>query len=194
MYQEVDRSGVLEDSSGCRGGGSGDRDGVGDGRGGAEIVVADAVAAARAEGEERGSKEDCKDGDDGEALEFAAAQGDSGGGKEQESEGECVAALFYAYDYAERDLAKRLARTIHENHDLSVASLQVCLDHDSRMEVNVLCGDTHDVRKLGESIIAERGVRHGRLYMLPAEFKAETHAHAHKKSSKHRHMHVRKAG
>lgn len=60
-----------------------------------------------------------------EAIRDLARAGIRQVAEEQESEGECVAALFYAYDYAERDLAKRLARTIHENHDLSVASLQV---------------------------------------------------------------------
>jgi len=108
------------------------------------------------------------------------------------STGECVAALVYAYDYAERDLAKRLAKAMHDNHDLSVGSLQIPLDHHSRMEVNILCGESGEVRKLGEHVIAERGVRHGRLVMLPAELKTETHSHGKKHS--HRHVHVKNAG
>lgn len=105
---------------------------------------------------------------------------------------ECVAALVYAYDYAERDLAKRLAKSIHDHHDLSVGSLQIPLDHHSRMEVNILCGETGDVRKLGQHVIAERGVRHGRLVMLPVELKTETHKHGKRRS--HRHVHVKNAG
>jgi CopG family nickel-responsive transcriptional regulator len=111
---------------------------------------------------------------------------------EESDTGECVAALVYAYDYAERDLAKRLAKAMHDNHDLSVGALQIPLDHHSRMEVNVLCGDSGEVRKLGEHVIAERGVRHGRLVMLPVELKTETHTHGKKHS--HRHVHVKNAG
>ena len=111
---------------------------------------------------------------------------------EETGSGECVAALVYAYDYAERDLAKRLAKAMHDNHDLSVGSLQIPLDHHSRMEVNILCGDSSEVRKLGGHVIAERGVRHGRLVMLPVELKTETHSHGKKHS--HRHVHVKSAG
>ena len=113
---------------------------------------------------------------------------ESGGGATDE----CVAALVYAYDYAERDLAKRLAKAIHDHHDLSVGAVQIPLDHHNRMEVNILCGETGEVRKLGERMIAERGVRHGRLVMLPAELKTETHTHGRKHS--HRHVHVKSAG
>ena len=83
---------------------------------------------------------------------------------------------------------------MHAHHDLSVASLQIYLDHDTRMQADILGGDSGHVRNLGEQIIAERGVRHGRIIMLPAEFKIESHAHSHKGKHKHRHMHVRDAG
>jgi len=108
--------------------------------------------------------------------------------------GDCLAALVYAYDYTERNLVKRIAEAMHAHHDISVASLQVFLDHHTRMEVDVLGGESRGVRKFGEQVIAERGVRHGRLIMLPAEFKTENHAHSHKEKHRHRHVHVRDAG
>jgi CopG family transcriptional regulator, nickel-responsive regulator len=109
-------------------------------------------------------------------------------------EGDCLAALVYAYDYTERDLGKRIGKAMHDHHHLSVASLQVYLDHHTRMQLDVLGGSSAQVRNLGERIIAERGVRHGRLIMLPAEFRIESHAHSGTASHKHRHMHVRQAG
>ena len=107
--------------------------------------------------------------------------------------GDCVAALVYAYDHDERDLPKRLIKTFHEHHDLTVSSLHVHLDHESCLEVSVLRGKTRDVRHLADHVIAERGVRHGRLVMLPAEELAGSHSHR-KGASSHSHLHVRKAG
>ncbi len=107
--------------------------------------------------------------------------------------GDCVAALVYAYDHGERDLPKRLAKTFHDHHDLAVSSLHVHLDHESCLEVSVLRGKTRDVRHLADHVIAERGVRHGRVVLLPAEEKAETHVH-HKGAPSHSHLHVRRAG
>jgi len=113
---------------------------------------------------------------------------------EEDAEGDCIAALVYAYDFEERDLAKRLAKAIHDHHDLSVATVQVHLDHDSRMEVAVLKGDRHEVGHFAEHVIAERGVRYGRLVTMPAEMKSESHSHAGEKRHKHLHVRVRKAG
>jgi CopG family nickel-responsive transcriptional regulator len=108
--------------------------------------------------------------------------------------GDCIAAVAYAYDHRERDLAKRLAKSFHDNHDLAVATLQVHLDHDTRMEVSILRGNSHDVTHFAEHVIAERGVRFGRVMIMPAEIEIEKHAHHGKQSQRHLHVHVRKAG
>jgi CopG family transcriptional regulator, nickel-responsive regulator len=107
--------------------------------------------------------------------------------------GECLAALVYTYDHGERDLPKRLTKTFHEHHDLSVSTLHVHLNHDSCLEVNVLRGRTDHVRHLADHVIAERGVRHGRVVMFPAEERSETHTHR-KGGHSHTHLHLRKAG
>lgn len=130
-----------------------------------------------------------------EAIRDMTRAGMRQAAEERGAEGDCLAALVYAYDYTERNLARRIAEAMHEHHDLAVASLQVFLDHHTRMEVDVLGGASGAVRKLGEQVIAERGVRHGRLIMLPAEFKTESHAHSRKgERHRHRHVHVRDAG
>ena len=81
----------------------------------------------------------------------------------------CVAALVYLYDHEARELPKRLTRDFHDRHDLAQATLHVHLDHESCMEVTVLKGRGADVQKFADHIIAERGVRHGRVVMIPAE-------------------------
>jgi CopG family nickel-responsive transcriptional regulator len=128
-----------------------------------------------------------------EALRDLARAGmrqarDEGGGS-----GPCVAALVYVYDHNARDLSRRLAETFHDHHDLSLAATHVHLDHDSVMEVAILRGDAADVEHLAGHVIAERGVRHGRLVKIPVEQKIETHRHGHG-SHRHLHLHVRKAG
>jgi len=82
---------------------------------------------------------------------------------------DCVAALIYVYDHAARQLAKRLTSAYHDHHELSLASLHVHLDHDTCLEVTVLRGTSDDVQHFGEHVIAERGVRHGKLVRMPTE-------------------------
>ncbi len=82
---------------------------------------------------------------------------------------ECVAALVYVYDHAARQLSKRLVRNFHGHHEMSLATLHVHLDNDSCMEVTVLKGRAREVQHFADHIIAERGVRHGRVVMIPSE-------------------------
>ena len=91
------------------------------------------------------------------------------GAQDEAPSGSCVAALVYVYDHAARDLSKRLVQNFHGHHDLSLATLHVHLDDDSCMEVTALKGATGDVQHFADHIIAERGVRYGRLVMIPTE-------------------------
>jgi CopG family nickel-responsive transcriptional regulator len=43
------------------------------------------------------------------------------------------------------------------------------LDHDNCMEVTILRGKAAKVQHFGEHVIAERGVRHGRIVLMPTE-------------------------
>ena len=99
---------------------------------------------------------------------------------------ECVAALVYTYDHAARQLSKRLTNAYHEHHELSLASLHVHLDHDTCLEVTVLKGKTDDVQQFGEHVIAERGVRHGKIVRVPVEL-AALHRDSHSHDGEHHH-------
>jgi CopG family transcriptional regulator, nickel-responsive regulator len=63
------------------------------------------------------------------------------------------------------------------------------------MEVAVLRGAMADIRSFAEHLIAERGVRHGRLVAVPVALETALHAHGGGARS-HRHLHtrVREAG
>ena len=102
--------------------------------------------------------------------------------KGQDSGGDCVAAVVYVYDHAARDLSSKLVDSYHHHHDLSLATLHVHLDHDNCMEVTALRGAAKEVQHFANHIIAERGVKYGRLVMMPTAGKstAKKKPHSHK--------------
>jgi CopG family nickel-responsive transcriptional regulator len=105
---------------------------------------------------------------------------------------DCVAALVYVYDHNARQLAKRLADTFHHHHELSLASMHAHLDHDNCMEVTILRGKSAEVQHFAEHVIAERGVRHGRIVLVPTDVMIKPHTHA--DGTAHSHSHPRPAG
>lgn len=100
----------------------------------------------------------------------------------------CVAVLDYVYDHATRELAQRLTQTLHDHHDLSIAGLHVHLDHDTCLEVSVLRGPAGAVRSLADVLTAQRGVRHARLHLVPADMSNDRHDHG---SGAVNHSHIR---
>ena len=91
-----------------------------------------------------------------------------------------MAALVYVYDHAARELPKRLMQNFHGHHDLSLATLHVHLDDDSCMEVTALKGAADEVRHLADHVIAERGVRYGRVVVIPTASDKKPHRHSHR--------------
>ncbi len=83
--------------------------------------------------------------------------------------GHCVATLSYVYNHHERQLASRIAANQHDHHGLCLSTLHVHLDHDNCLEATVLRGRLTQVRAFGEALIAERGVRHGQLHLIPVD-------------------------
>src|SRR5882757_8965859 len=111
-----------------------------------------------------------------EAIRDLARAGIRQAAEALDKERDCVAALVYVYDHNARQLSKRLADTFHDHHELSLASMHAHLDHDSCMEVTILRGKTEKVRKFAEHVIAERGVRHGRVVLVPTEALPNPHS------------------
>lgn len=103
-----------------------------------------------------------------EAIRDLARAGLQQAANDTPSGQDCVAALVYVYDHTKRELPKRLADAFHDHHDMSISTLHVHLDHSTCMEVTVLKGEAGGVRHFAEHVIAERGVRHGQLVVMPA--------------------------
>lgn len=96
----------------------------------------------------------------------------------------CVASLSYVYDHHARDLTERLTNLQHEHHELVLSSMHVHLDHDNCLETVILRGATEQVSRFANALMAERGVRHGKLNVVPVD--TDEHGHHH-----HHHLHVR---
>ncbi|MBV8406992.1 MAG: nickel-responsive transcriptional regulator NikR [Alphaproteobacteria bacterium] len=106
---------------------------------------------------------------------------------EADGKGYCVATLTYVYDHQTRNLGGRLTEEQHRHHDLHVATLHVHLDHDACLEVSVLRGPGKAVQALADDTISQRGVRHGKLHIVPAEKVAARHSHG---GGPHDHFHA----
>lgn len=98
----------------------------------------------------------------------------------------CVATVSYMYDHHERQLANRLTQLQHDHHDVAVATQHVHLDHDNCLETVILKGRIDAVRACANSIIAQTGVRHGNVHLVPVDINKEKyvrvgHLHIHPK-------------
>jgi CopG family nickel-responsive transcriptional regulator len=85
---------------------------------------------------------------------------------QHEQGSECVASLSYVYNRHELDVTKRLTTLHHDHHDLLVASMQVPLDHEYRLETLALRGNALSVHGFADAVCAQRGVRHGKLNLI----------------------------
>ena len=76
--------------------------------------------------------------------------------------------LALLFDHERRGLTQRITRTFHEHAARTVASMHVHVSHRLCLEVVVLKGSTQDLRGLGASVRAMKGVLLGDLFLVPA--------------------------
>ncbi|HKI35871.1 MAG TPA: nickel-responsive transcriptional regulator NikR [Gemmataceae bacterium] len=89
--------------------------------------------------------------------------------EEQSAVGEGVAVVTLVYDHHARELAARLIDKQHHHHELVVSSLHVHLGERHCLEVSILRGPMHEVRHLGEELLATKGVLHGDVRFTSSE-------------------------
>lgn len=100
----------------------------------------------------------------------------------------CVAYIGYVYDHHDRTLAERIAALQHDHHDMTVSSMHLHLDHDHCLEVIFLRGPTREVTQFAHRLMAQTGVRHGSVQLVPVTVQAPAHGHAHGAGSHHVHL------
>jgi CopG family transcriptional regulator, nickel-responsive regulator len=80
-----------------------------------------------------------------------------------------VGTVTIVYDHHVRLLNEKLTELQHQHHQCVVSALHVHLDHDHCLEVIVLRGKAKDVQQIADTLIATKGVRHGRLIVAVAD-------------------------
>ena len=91
-------------------------------------------------------------------------------------DGPCIATLSYLYNHHQRQLASRLADMQHEHHELTISTTHAHLDHDLCIETVILRGRTDQVQAFAQAVIAQPGISHGHLHLVPVALR---HAHGH---------------
>lgn len=69
------------------------------------------------------------------------------------------------YDHHARLLLDKLTEIQHQYHDAIMSSVHVHLDHDNCLEVILVRGKSTLVQKLANTLIATKGVKHGRFML-----------------------------
>ena len=76
---------------------------------------------------------------------------------------EKVAVVALVYDHDASSLAQKLAHVQHEHFGVVVATLHVHMDEHNCLELLVLRGHAREVMRVGEGLLATKGVKYGKL-------------------------------
>ncbi|MCC7176650.1 MAG: nickel-responsive transcriptional regulator NikR [Bryobacterales bacterium] len=74
-----------------------------------------------------------------------------------------VGTVTLVYNHHVRQLSDKLTGMQHEYHHNVLSTMHVHLDHDHCLEVLVVKGKASVVQRVADSLIATKGVKHGRL-------------------------------
>ncbi|HOV64517.1 MAG TPA: nickel-responsive transcriptional regulator NikR [Spirochaetia bacterium] len=80
-----------------------------------------------------------------------------------EGEAEAAGAAVIVYNHHLHELSKKLTDIQHDHFELVVSTMHVHLDHYNCLEVVLLKGKAKEIRKLADTLIAVRGVKHGQF-------------------------------
>jgi len=85
--------------------------------------------------------------------------------EEWERGGDVVGSVTLVYSHDVHGITDKLTEMQHTFHGNIISSMHVHLDEQNCMEVLVVAGRSRDVKRIAESLIAARGVKHGKLVM-----------------------------
>jgi len=74
-----------------------------------------------------------------------------------------VGTVTLVYNHHVRLLSEKLTSLQHDFHHSILSTLHIHLDHDNCLEVLVVRGRSSEVRKVADTLISTKGVKHGRL-------------------------------
>lgn len=76
---------------------------------------------------------------------------------------EIAGTITLVYDHHKPHLQDALTNIQHDHHHAIISTMHVHLDHDNCLEVLVMRGKARDVQKVADTLIAAKGVKHGKL-------------------------------
>src|SRR5688572_1507723 len=86
-------------------------------------------------------------------------------GQEWDENKETVGTITIVYDHHVHALTEKLTDIQHHFHRLVLSAMHVHLDHDHCVEVLVVRGKGADIKKVADTLIGTKGVKHGKLTM-----------------------------
>jgi CopG family nickel-responsive transcriptional regulator len=78
-------------------------------------------------------------------------------------------AVILVYDHHKRELNNKLVNVQHDYHDLILSSQHIHLSHEICLETIALRGYARQLKKLADSLISIKGIKHGKLVMTDIE-------------------------
>lgn len=78
---------------------------------------------------------------------------------------ETIGTITLVYDHHTREIEKELTRIQHQKFRSIISALHVHLDSSNCIEVLVVRGKSHEIRKIADNLIGTFGVKHGKLTM-----------------------------
>jgi len=85
--------------------------------------------------------------------------------KWENGEEEMVGTVTLVFNHHVRDLSDKLTEHQHSHHHQIISALHVHLDAHNCLEVLVVRGKAHDIKKIADELIGVKGVKHGKLVM-----------------------------
>ena len=86
-------------------------------------------------------------------------------GQEWDENKETVGTITIVYDHHVHALTEKLTDIQHRYHRLVLSAMHVHLDHDHCVEVLVVRGKGGAIKKVADTLIGTKGVKHGKLTM-----------------------------
>lgn len=71
--------------------------------------------------------------------------------------------ITLVYDHHKQHVQATLTDIQHDHHDVIISSLHVHLDHHNCLEVLAVRGKAAVIKRIADSLIAAKGVKHGKL-------------------------------
>lgn len=110
------------------------------------------------------------------------------------SRGPMFGVLSFVYDHHTNRLDQRLNEFQHRHVERIVSTTHVHIDRAHCLEVVILRGTAHQLRRVGDQILSVKGVKHGELFLTQVDpgltaHHAHSHDHGH---DDHRHPHHRR--